>query len=85
MANPCDVGIGAPTASTLSFLLELPDDQVVNLRGGPRYRDLELALFVQNLAAERALLSIDHERGLPARPRLSDQPATHGVTFRQTF
>ncbi len=87
--NPRDValfGIGAPTVSTLSFPLELPDYQIVNLRGGLRYRDFELALFVQNLTDERALLSIDRERGLRARYGYqTNQPRTIGVTFRQTF
>ena len=72
--------------STLSFPLELPDYQIVNLRGGLRYRDFELALFVQNLTDERALLSIDRERGLRARYGYqTNQPRTIGVTFRQTF
>ncbi len=87
--NPRSValfGIGAPTVSTLSFPLELPDYQIVNLRGGLRYRDFELALFVQNLTDERALLSIDRERGLRARYGYqTNQPRTIGVTFRQTF
>lgn len=89
MVNTCDVtlfGIGAPTVSTLSFRLELPDDQIVHLRGGLRYRDFELALFFQKLTDERARPSIDRERGLhPHYGHQPNQPRTIGVTFRQTF
>lgn len=79
-------GTGAPTVSTLSFPLELPDYQVVNLRGGARFGNFEAAVFVQNLTDERALLSIDRERGLRARYGYqTNQPRTVGVTLRQTF
>lgn len=78
--------IGDPTVSTLSFPLELPDYQVVNLRGGIRYGDFEAAVFIQNLTDERAWLSVDRERGLRARYGYqTNQPRTIGVTLRKTF
>ena len=87
--NPRNVAlfdIGDPTVSSLNFPLELPDYQVVNLRAGLRYKDFEAALFIQNLTDERALLSIDRERGLRARYGYqTNQPRTVGVTLRQTF
>jgi iron complex outermembrane receptor protein len=79
-------GIGAPTVSTLSFPLELPDYQVVNLRGGLRYGAFEAAIFVQNVTDERAWLSVDRERGLRARYGYqTNQPRTVGVTIRKSF
>ena len=78
--------IGAPTVSTLSFPLELPDYQVVNLRGGIRYGAFEAAIFVQNVTDERAWLSVDRERGLRARYGYqTNQPRTVGVTIRKSF
>ena len=53
---------------------------------GLRYKAFEAALFIQNLTDERALLSIDRERGLRARYGYqTNQPRTIGVTLRQTF
>lgn len=87
--NPRSVSlfdIGDPTVSTLSFPLELPDYQVVNLRGGIRYGDFEAAIFVQNLTDERAWLSVDRERGLRARYGYqTNQPRTIGLTIRKSF
>lgn len=78
--------IGDPTVSSLSFPLELPDYQVVNLRGGIRYGDFEAAIFVQNLTDERAWLSVDRERGLRARYGYqTNQPRTIGLTIRKSF
>ena len=87
--NPRQVtlfGIGSPTVSSLSFPLELPDYQVINLRGGVRAGTFEAALFVQNLTDERAWLSVDRERGLRARYGYqTNQPLTVGITLRKTF
>jgi iron complex outermembrane recepter protein len=79
-------GIGAPTVSTLTFPLELPDYQNVNLRLGLRNEDWEGAIFVNNLTDERAKLSIDRERGLRARYGYQvSPPRTVGVTVRRSF
>lgn len=87
--NPRNValfGIGDPTVSSLSFPLELPDYQVINLRGGLRAGTFEAAIFIQNLTDERAWLSIDRERGLRARYGFqTNQPRTVGLTLRKTF
>lgn len=79
--------IGAPTVSRLSFPLELPDYQIVNLRAGIRSaHGFEAAAFIQNLGDERARLSIDRERGLAARYGFqTNQPRTYGVTVRKSF
>lgn len=77
---------GAPSVATLSFPLELPDYQVVNLRAGVRSADWEIAGFINNVGDERARLAIDRERGLRARyGYLTNQPRTYGVTVRKSF
>ncbi len=88
--NPRSVSlfnIGSPSVSTLSFPLELPDYQVVNLRAGLRGGSgFEVAAFIQNLTDERARLSIDRERGLRARYGYqTNQPRTIGISLRKTF
>jgi iron complex outermembrane receptor protein len=78
--------IGAPTVSTLSFPLKLPDYQVANFRIGVRNEAWDAALFVNNLTDERAQLSIDRERGLRARYGYqTNAPRTVGVTVRRSF
>ncbi len=78
--------IGTPTVSTLSFPLRLPAYQNINLRVGVRNDDWEGAIFVNNLADERALLSVDRERGLRARyGHQVNTPRTVGVTVRRSF
>jgi iron complex outermembrane receptor protein len=89
-SNPRTVTLfstGAPSVATLSFPLELPDYQVLNLRAGLRASgDWEAAVFVNNVTDERARLSIDRERGLRARYGYqTNQPRTIGVTIRKTF
>ncbi len=77
---------GAPTVSTLSFPLDLPEYQVVNLRAGVRAEGWEAAVFVNNVGDERARLAVDRERGLRARyGYLTNQPRTVGVTLRKSF
>jgi iron complex outermembrane recepter protein len=80
------IPIGAPTVTTLSFPLELPDYQVVNLRAGVKGDTWEIAGFVNNAGDERAELAIDRERGLRARyGYLVNQPRTWGLSLRKTF
>lgn len=78
--------VGAGTASSLIFPLELPSYEIVNLRLGVRGDGFELAAFVNNLGDERAKLAIDRERGLRARYGfLTNPPRTYGMTFRKDF
>jgi iron complex outermembrane receptor protein len=80
------IPIGAPTVATLTFPLELPDYQVINLRAGLRGEDWEIAAFVNNVGDERAELALDRERGLRARYGfLTNQPRTVGVTIRKSY
>lgn len=83
---PLFPNIGASTAASLIFPLELPSYQMVNLRLGVRGEDWEAAAFVNNLGDERAWLSIDRERGLRARYGfLTNPPRTYGITLRKSY
>ncbi|MBP9593172.1 MAG: TonB-dependent receptor, partial [Steroidobacteraceae bacterium] len=65
---------------------ELPDYQIGNLRVGVLSDQWEIAAFVNNLWDERALLSVDRERGRRARVGyLTNQPRTYGMTLRYSF
>lgn len=78
--------VGATTATSLIFPLELPSYDVLNLRIGVRGEGWEAAAFVNNLGDERAKLSIDRERGLRARYGfLTNPPRTYGATVRKSF
>jgi len=79
--------VGNTTIASLSFPLELPSYNIVNLRLGLRNgADWEAAFFIDNLGDERAHLAIDRERGLRARfGYLTNQPRTFGVTLRKSF
>jgi iron complex outermembrane receptor protein len=78
--------VGNTTVSVLSFPLDLPSYDIVNLRVGVRADDWEVAGFVNNLGDERARLAIDRERGLRARYGfLTNPPRTYGVTARKSF
>ena len=80
------IPIGAPSVASLTFPLDLPSYQVINIRAGVRGEGWELAGFVNNLADERAELALDRERGLRARYGfLTNQPRTIGVTLRKDF
>ncbi|HEX4964522.1 MAG TPA: TonB-dependent receptor [Thermoanaerobaculia bacterium] len=76
--------IGGPlTQSTFRFNPELPAYQIGNLRLGFINGRWELAVFVNNLTNEQALLALDQERGTRARVGfLVNQPRTFGVTTR---
>jgi iron complex outermembrane receptor protein len=79
--------IGGPlTASTFTYNPELPAYDLLNLRVGVRHAKWEVALFGNNLTDERALLSLDRERGTRARIGfLTNQPRTFGISTRINF
>jgi iron complex outermembrane receptor protein len=76
--------IGGPlTQSTFRFNPELPAYQIANLRLGFANGRWDVAVFMNNLFDERALLALDQERGTLARVGfLVNQPRTFGVTAR---
>jgi iron complex outermembrane receptor protein len=79
--------IGAPlTATTFTYDPELPAYDVLNLRAGVRRGKWDVALFLNNVTDERALLSFDQERGTRARiGYLTNQPRTFGLATRFDF
>jgi iron complex outermembrane receptor protein len=94
LGNPASVSlvtfkgtIGGPlTQSTFTFDPRLPSYNTANVRLGVLYGRWDTALFVNNVTNERALLSLDRERGLRARVSyLVNQPRTFGISTRATF
>jgi iron complex outermembrane receptor protein len=84
--SPGLFAFGDPTISSFMFEPELPSYELGNLRFGIRSGALEAALFVDNLWDERALLSLDRERGFRARVAyLTNMPRTYGVSLRLDF
>jgi iron complex outermembrane receptor protein len=79
--------IGGPlTQRFFTFDPELPAYDVVNLRFGGLSERWDVALFVNNVTDERALLALDQERGTLARVGyLTNQPRTYGVSARLDF
>jgi len=79
--------IGGPyTQNTFTFNPELPAYQIVNLRVGVLKNRWDVALFVNNVFDERALLALDQERGTRARVGyLINQPRTIGISSRVNF
>ena len=79
--------IGGPlTQNTFTFNPKLPSYQIVNLRVGILNETWDIALFVNNLNNERALLALDQERGTLARVGfLVNQPRTFGISSRFKF
>jgi iron complex outermembrane receptor protein len=79
--------IGGPlTASTFQYESELPAYNLLNLRVGVRRGMWDVAAYVNNVTDERALLSLDRERGTRARiGYLTNQPRTVGVTTQIRF
>ncbi|MEO8276707.1 MAG: TonB-dependent receptor [Thermoanaerobaculia bacterium] len=79
--------IGGPlTASLFTFDPELPAYDVFNLRAGVLVGAWDVAVFVNNLTDEQALLSLDQERGTRARVAyLTNQPRTFGLSARVKF
>jgi iron complex outermembrane receptor protein len=79
--------IGAPlTASTFTYDPELPAYDLLNLRAGLRRNRWDVAVYLNNVTDERALLSLDRERGTRARIGfLTNQPRTFGIATRIDF
>ena len=79
--------IGGPfTQNAFTFNPELPAYSLVNLRFGVLKNKWDVALFVNNLTNERALLALDQERGTRARVGfLTNQPRTIGINTRVNF
>ena len=75
--------IGGPlTQRTFTFDPQLPAYNLVNLRFGVSRANWDAALYVNNITDERALLSLDRERGTRARVGyLTNQPRTFGLTL----
>jgi len=79
--------IGGPlTQTTFTYEPELPAYDVVNLRLGLRRDQWDVALYVNNVTDELALLSFDRERGTLARiGYVTNQPRTFGIWTRYSF
>ncbi|HSD26773.1 MAG TPA: TonB-dependent receptor, partial [Vicinamibacteria bacterium] len=79
--------IGGPlTQSTVTFDPLLPAYDILNARLGVLVGKWDVALYANNLTDERALLSLDRERGLRARVGyVTNQPRTFGITARVSF
>jgi iron complex outermembrane receptor protein len=79
--------IGGPlTATTFRFDPEMPAYDLLNFRVGVLKGRWDVALYVNNLTDERALLALDQERGTRARVGfLTNQPRTFGLTARFNF
>ncbi len=78
---------GAPATASTTLDLELPDYQLVNVRAGIEMAGgFDIAVYVDNVFDENALLSFDRERGGRARLGFStNQPRTFGMTVRKAF
>ena len=79
--------IGGPlTQSTFTFNPLLPAYDIVNARVGVRHGIWDIALYVNNLTNQRALLALDRERGFRGRVGfLTNQPLTVGLNYRVDF
>ncbi len=79
--------IGRPlTATTFRYDPELPAYDLVNLRAGVRRNAWDVSVFINNVTDERALLSLDRERGTRARVGyLTNLPRAIGVSTRIDF
>ena len=79
--------IGGPlTQGAFTYEPEMPAYDIVNLRVGVKRNTWDVSAYVNNVTDERALLSLDRERGTRARiGYLTNQPRTFGVSYRVTF
>ena len=79
--------IGQPlTASTFRYDPELPAYDLLNLRAGVRRNVWDVSVYINNVTDERALLSLDRERGTRARiGYLTNLPRSFGVATRIDF
>jgi len=72
--------------TTFRFNPELPAYNLANLRVGLTRQSWELAVFVNNVFDERALLALDRERGTRARVGyLTNQARTFGTALRFNY
>ena len=77
---------GDPTITGFTFDPKLPSYDIGNLRIGVRTARWEAALFLNNVWDERALLSLDRERGTRARVGyLTNTPRTYGANVHVNF
>jgi iron complex outermembrane receptor protein len=77
---------GAPTINAFSFPTELDSYEIGNFRIGVQSQQWEAAIFVNNLWDERAVTSLDRERGTRARVGyLTNQPRTYGLSLLFNF
>jgi iron complex outermembrane receptor protein len=79
--------IGGPyTQNTVSFDPKLPAYNIANARVGILKGRWDIALFVNNITNELALLSLDRERGFRARIGYTvNQPRTIGISTRVSY
>ena len=79
--------IGGPLTQTMfTFDPKLPAYRLLNVRVGIARPSWEVAVFVNNLTDERALLALDRERGARARVGyLTNQPRTLGLTMTFSY
>jgi iron complex outermembrane receptor protein len=79
--------MGGPfTQSTFTFDPLLPAYDLLNVRFGVLKNKWDIALFVNNVTDERALLALDQERGTNARVGfLTNQPRTFGISTRVNY
>jgi iron complex outermembrane receptor protein len=79
--------IGGPlTQTTFTFDPKLPAYDIINVRFGVLKGKWDTALFIDNLTDEKALLSLDRERGFRARVGyLTNQSRTFGISTRVIF
>lgn len=80
------IGLGDPSVDSFTIDPELPSYEIGNVRIGARRDNWEVALFVNNVTDEVALLSLDTERGGLARVGFrTNPPRTYGLTSRIRF
>jgi len=80
------IPIGGQPAGTFTFDPKLPAYDLVNLRLGARTEAWEIAAYVNNLFDEKALLSLDRERGFRARVAYQvSKPRTFGLNLSTRF
>lgn len=79
--------IGGPlTAAVFRYDPKLPAYDLVNLRAGLRRAQWDGSAYLNNVIDERALLSLDRERGTRARiGYLTNQPRAFGISTRFDF
>ena len=83
--DPNNIG-GPLTQDTFTFNPELPSYNILNLRFGFTNDKWDVALFINNVTDERALLALDQERGTLARVGyLTNKPRGVGISARVNF